>query len=50
MHIFFGLAWFDMGSWGWGHYIAEWGTKGIFQVQCERRAWAARLQLSNFAL
>lgn len=32
MHVFFSLAWFDMGSWAWGHFIVEWGTKGIFQV------------------
>lgn len=32
MYIFFSLAWFDLGSWAWAHYIAEWGTKGIFAV------------------
>lgn len=32
MHVFLGLAWFDTGSWAWAHFIAEWGTKGIFQV------------------
>ena len=32
LHVFFELAWFDMGSWAWGHYLAEWGTRGIFQV------------------
>lgn len=32
MHIFFTLAWFDLGSWAWGHYIFEWGTKGVFAV------------------
>lgn len=32
MHCFLGLGWFDTGSWAWGHYIAEWGTKGVFQV------------------
>eukprot|EP00903_Cladosiphon_okamuranus_P012911 g12054.t1 len=31
LHCFLGLGWFDTGSWAWGHYIAEWGTKGIFQ-------------------
>ncbi|CAM9431671.1 unnamed protein product, partial [Hapterophycus canaliculatus] len=31
MHIFLGLAWFDVGSWAWAHYVAEWGTRGIFQ-------------------
>lgn len=36
MHVFIGLAWFDMGSWAWAHYIAEWGTKGIFQVGSAR--------------
>lgn len=34
MHIFFTLAWFDIGSWAWAHYIAEWGTKGMFAVSC----------------
>lgn len=33
MHVFLGLAWFDLGSWAWAHFIAEWGTKGIFQVR-----------------
>lgn len=32
LHVFFDIAWFDMGSWGWAHFIAEWGTRGIFQV------------------
>lgn len=32
MHVFFKLAWFDLGSWAWAHYITEWATKGIFQV------------------
>lgn len=32
MHVFAGLAWFDLGSWAWAHYIVEWGTRGIFQV------------------
>ena len=32
MHVFFHLAWFDLGSWAWAHYITEWATKGIFQV------------------
>lgn len=32
MHCFINLGWFDSGSWAWGHFIAEWGTKGIFQV------------------
>ena len=36
MHVFLGLAWFDQGSWAWAHFIAEWGTRGIFQV----RAWS----------
>ncbi|CAM9818998.1 unnamed protein product [Scytosiphon promiscuus] len=31
MHVFINLAWFDVGSWAWAHFIAEWGTKGIFQ-------------------
>ncbi|CAM9922367.1 unnamed protein product, partial [Scytosiphon promiscuus] len=39
MHVFFNLAWFDVGSWAWAHYINEWGTKGIFQG--ERRFWLA---------
>lgn len=41
LHVFFELAWFDMGSWAWGHYLAEWGTRGIFQVkrlQAQRKA------------
>lgn len=33
MHVFLGLAWFDQGSWAWAHFIAEWGTRGIFQVR-----------------
>lgn len=33
MHIFFEIAWFDKGSWAWGQYLAEWGTRGIFQVR-----------------
>ena len=32
LHIFFEIAWFDKGSWAWGQYLAEWGTRGIFQV------------------
>ncbi|CAM9819067.1 unnamed protein product, partial [Scytosiphon promiscuus] len=31
MHVFLGLAWFDVGSWAWAHFIAEWGSRGIFQ-------------------
>eukprot|EP00903_Cladosiphon_okamuranus_P009435 g8995.t1 len=31
LHVFLGLAWFDQGSWAWAHFIAEWGTRGIFQ-------------------
>ena len=40
MHVFFAMAWFDLGSWAWMHYINEWGTKGIFMVSplvCSRR-------------
>ena len=37
MHVFFALAWFDLGSWAWMHYINEWGTKGIFMV-----SWISR--------
>lgn len=33
MHVFFAMAWFDMGSWAWAHYIMEWGTKGVFAVR-----------------
>lgn len=33
MHLFFTMAWFDLGSWAWAHYIAEWGTKGVFTVR-----------------
>lgn len=32
MHVFFSMAWWNLDSWAWGHYIAEWGTKGIFAV------------------
>ncbi|CAM9308757.1 unnamed protein product [Choristocarpus tenellus] len=31
LHLWFAMGWFDMGSWGWGNYITDWGTKGIFQ-------------------
>ena len=33
MHMFFHMAWFDTGSWAWGHYVVEWATKGVFQVK-----------------
>lgn len=33
LHIFFSMAWFDLGSWGWAHFFVEWGTKGIFQAR-----------------
>lgn len=33
MHVFISLAWFDTGSWAWGHFISEWGTRGIFQAR-----------------
>lgn len=33
MHIFFSMAWFDLGSWAWMHYVNEWGTKGVFMVR-----------------
>lgn len=36
LHIFFEIAWFDKGSWAWGQYLAEWGTRGIFQVGTRR--------------
>eukprot|EP00904_Undaria_pinnatifida_P003100 jgi/Undpi1/12791/HiC_scaffold_7.g02458.m1 len=39
MHVFFAMAWFDLGSWAWMHYINEWGTKGIFMG--ERRFYLA---------
>lgn len=32
MHVFFAMAWFDLESWPWAHYIMEWATQGIFQV------------------
>ena len=32
LHLFFSVAWFDIGSWAWGHFFVEWGTKGVFQV------------------
>lgn len=32
MHVFFAMAWFDLGSWAWMHYVNEWGTKGTFMV------------------
>lgn len=41
MHVFFSMAWFDVGSWAWGHYFVEWGTKGIFQG--ERRFYMAAM-------
>eukprot|EP00904_Undaria_pinnatifida_P011670 jgi/Undpi1/7633/HiC_scaffold_23.g10106.m1 len=31
LHVFIALAPLDMGSWAWAHYIADWGTKGVFQ-------------------
>ena len=31
MHVFFSIGWFDLGSWAVLHYLAEWGTKGVFQ-------------------
>ncbi|CAN0374160.1 unnamed protein product [Pylaiella littoralis] len=31
LHLFFSLAWFDIGSWAWIHFVVEWGTKGVFQ-------------------
>ncbi|CAM9838625.1 unnamed protein product, partial [Discosporangium mesarthrocarpum] len=31
LHVFFSVAWFDMGSWAWTHYINEWATRGVFQ-------------------
>lgn len=37
MFLFFALAWFDEGSLAWAHYIAEWGTKGIFAVSARDR-------------
>ena len=39
MHVFFNLAWFDLGSLAWGHYLVEWATKGI--MQGERRFYLA---------
>ena len=39
LHVFYNLAWFDIGSLAWGHYIVEWGTKGI--MQGERRFYLA---------
>ncbi|CAM9805005.1 unnamed protein product, partial [Ectocarpus sp. 8 AP-2014] len=33
MHVFVSLAWFDTGSWAWGHFISEWGSRGIFQAR-----------------
>eukprot|EP00904_Undaria_pinnatifida_P003101 jgi/Undpi1/12792/HiC_scaffold_7.g02459.m1 len=39
MHIFFSMAWFDLGSWAWMHYVNEWGTKGVFMG--ERRFYLA---------
>ena len=35
MHLFFDLGWYDVGSWAWGHFAVEWGTKGVFQVLVE---------------
>ena len=31
LHVFFSMAWFDVSSWAWLHYLVEWGTKGVFQ-------------------
>lgn len=42
MHVFFAMAWFDLGSWAWMHYINEWGTKGIFMV-----SWISRISLER---
>ena len=39
LHVFFAMAWFDIGSWAWGHFVVEWGTKGVFQG--ERRFFLA---------
>lgn len=46
LHCFLGLGWFDTGSWAWGHYIAEWGTKGIFQVSVTIARRLVHTQLS----
>lgn len=46
MFVFFSLAWFDIGSWAWAHYIAEWGTKGVFAVWFFRRSFGCRAGLS----
>ena len=39
LHVFFNLAWFDIGSLAWGHYLVEWGTRGV--MQGERRFYLA---------
>eukprot|EP00903_Cladosiphon_okamuranus_P021170 g19446.t1 len=39
LHLFFSIAWFDLGSWAWAHFFVEWGTRGIFQG--ERRFYLA---------
>ncbi|CAM9194686.1 unnamed protein product, partial [Choristocarpus tenellus] len=31
LHVFFSIAWFDMGSWAWANFFAEWATRGVFQ-------------------
>ncbi|CAM9841874.1 unnamed protein product [Choristocarpus tenellus] len=31
LHIFYSFAWFDMGSWAWANFFAEWATRGAFQ-------------------
>lgn len=33
MHMFAGIAWWDMPSWVWVHHIVEWATKGVFMVR-----------------
>lgn len=47
MHLFFTLAWFDLGSWAWAHYIAEWGTKGVFTVRSTAFAHGERRRPLN---
>ncbi|CAM9431410.1 unnamed protein product [Scytosiphon promiscuus] len=47
LHIFFSMAWFDLGSWGWAHFFVEWGTKGIFQARIHQTNKQRRFYLAG---
>lgn len=38
LHLFFDVASYDVGSWAWGHFAVEWGTRGVFQVRKSRES------------